>query len=61
MNLKDDDSILKTGEYGMMIKTDMTRVMQVLLGLQSNAVKFTKKGYVKHRIEIVEGFDSITE
>ena len=44
----------------MMVKTDMTRVMQVLLGLQSNAIKFTKKGYVKHKIEIVEGVDNIT-
>ena len=44
----------------MMIKTDMTRIMQVLLGLQSNAIKFTKKGHVKHIIEIVEGFDNLT-
>ena len=47
-------------ECGFMVKTDMIRVMQVMLGLQSNAIKFTKKGYVKHRIQIVEGFDKIT-
>ena len=27
VNLKENDKILKKGEYSMMIKTDMTRVM----------------------------------
>jgi len=27
--------------------------MQVLLGIQSNAIKFTRKGYVSIKVEIV--------
>ena len=30
-----------------MISTDEDRLMQVLLGLQSNALKFTREGHVK--------------
>ena len=37
-----------------MIRTDESRIMQVLLGLQSNALKFTKKGFVKVRAVIIE-------
>ena len=34
--------------------TDEDRLMQVLLGLQSNALKFTSKGFVKLLVKIVE-------
>lgn len=37
-----------------MIRTDESRIMQVLLGLQSNALKFTVEGHVKIIVAIVE-------
>ena len=42
------------GKHSPMIRTDESRVMQVLLGLQSNALKFTTKGHVKIIVGIVE-------
>jgi signal transduction histidine kinase len=36
-----------------MICTDEQRVMQVLLGLQSNALKFTRKGSVDIIVDIL--------
>jgi signal transduction histidine kinase len=36
------------------VKSDEQRIMQVLLGLQSNALKFTLKGRVVNRVEILE-------
>ena len=35
---------MKNGFYSPIIETDEQRVMQVLLCLQSNAMKFTTKG-----------------
>ena len=35
-----------------MINTDQQRVMQVLLGLQSNALKFTQNGEVNIRVRV---------
>lgn len=40
-----------------MICCDEHRIMQVLLGIQANALKFTQKGRVKTIIEIVKGED----
>ena len=48
---KEGDCIL---QHSPMIKSDEQRIMQVLLGLQSNALKFTKKGKVIIRVEIFE-------
>ena len=39
-----------------MVNTDQQRVMQVLLGLQSNALKFTQDGYVNIRVRIKSQF-----
>ena len=50
-------NFLSDGKYTPMIRSDESRIMQVLLGLQSNALKFTKKGYVKIRVRIVEDED----
>ena len=36
------------------ICTDEDRLMQVLLGLQSNALKFTSQGFVKFVVKVVE-------
>ena len=39
-----------------MVNTDQQRVMQVLLGLQSNALKFTEGGDVHIKVKIEEEF-----
>jgi signal transduction histidine kinase len=39
-----------------MVNTDQERVMQVLLGLQSNALKFTQKGEVHIKVKIQNGY-----
>ena len=39
---------------------DENRVMQVLLGLQSNALKFTEKGKVHIKVEIIKGYLTIS-
>lgn len=48
------DQIGQDDLYSPMVVTDAHRVMQVLLCLQSNALKFTKKGFVKIAVSIVE-------
>ena len=47
-------NFLDDGKHSPMIRSDESRIMQVLLGLYSNAMKFTLKGYVKILIRIVE-------
>ena len=42
-----------------MICCDEQRIMQVLVGLQSNAIKFTQTGFIKTTIEIV--FDEVSQ
>ena len=39
-------------KFSPMVRTDEQRVMQVLLGLQSNALKFTQKGSVTVKVQI---------
>ena len=36
----------------MFINSDEARIKQVLMGLQSNALKFTEKGFVKIIVDI---------
>ena len=43
-------------EHDYIVNTDQQRVMQVLLCLQSNALKFTKGGEVHIIVEIKDGF-----
>ena len=45
------------GRHSPMLRTDEARIMQVLLGLQSNALKFTTSGHVKVIVRIVEDED----
>jgi signal transduction histidine kinase len=35
-----------------MVKSDMDRISQVLMNIQSNALKFTKEGYVKIEVSM---------
>ena len=49
------------GKYSPIIKTDESRIMQVLLGLQSNALKFTVKGQVKIIVKIIDGEDGLSD
>ena len=41
------------GNYSPVICSDESRIKQVLLGLQSNALKFTQKGKVEIKVRIV--------
>jgi len=40
--------------YSPIINGDEQRIMQVLLNLQSNALKFTRKGKVEIKVQLVE-------
>jgi signal transduction histidine kinase len=42
------------------VKTDCQRVMQVLLCLQSNALKFTKDGEVEITVDVEDGYLNIS-
>jgi len=44
----------KRGQESPFIFTDEQRVMQVLLGIQSNAIKFTEEGGVQIKVKIIE-------
>ena len=45
--------------FSPIITTDKQRVMQVLLGLQSNARKFTETGKVEIHVSIYNSNDSL--
>lgn len=42
------------GNHSPLIKTDKQRLMQIILGLLSNALKFTSSGHVKTSVRIIE-------
>jgi len=53
INFGEDQSEGEIGDlFSYVLKTDEQRVMQVLLGLQSNALKFTSQGHVTIVAEI---------
>jgi signal transduction histidine kinase len=52
-NIMEDDSFERIGHFSPFINCDEQRIMQVLLGLQANALKFTSEGKVKIYAKIV--------
>lgn len=42
-----------------MIKSDRSRIMQIVLGLLSNALKFTTSGHVKTIVRLIEDESSL--
>ena len=49
------------GKKSPMIKSDCSRIMQIVLGLQSNALKFTSEGHVKIIVRIIEDRTSLSD
>ena len=54
LNLSEDEMIIPDGKFSPIINCDEQRIMQVLLGLQSNALKFTSEGKIVISVAIVE-------
>ena len=52
----DIDHKFKDDTHPFMVNTDQQRVMQVLLGLQSNALKFTQGGVVHIKVRIDDDY-----
>jgi signal transduction histidine kinase len=51
-NISDNGTDEISSDYSPLIYSDEHRIMQVLLGLQSNALKFTRNGSVTIFVEI---------
>ena len=47
-------NFLIDGKHSPLIKTDQQRLMQIVLGLLSNALKFTSSGHVKSIVRLIE-------
>lgn len=46
--------------FSPLIRSDEHRIMQVLLGLQSNALKFTEKGSVNIQVMMLDNGENLT-
>ena len=57
LNIHVDPEGAELATFRPIIKTDRQRVMQVLLGLQSNALKFTHDGKVDIIVKIIPDDD----
>jgi len=53
-NIHDGNSDVQEGLHSPIVVADEQRIQQVLLNLQSNALKFTEKGKVEVRVTIVD-------
>lgn len=53
LNIAESAEEARLGMKSPFICTDEDRVMQVLLGLQSNAIKFTQEGKIQIDVEII--------
>ena len=53
-NIAENEVIVPNGKYSPIINSDEQRIMQVLLGLQSNALKFTRSGSIMIYVSIIE-------
>lgn len=51
-NIAENEIIVPNGKLSPLINCDEQRIMQVLLGLQSNALKFTRSGKVMIHVSI---------
>ena len=49
-----NENFLVDGKHSPMIRSDESRIMQVLLGLHSNALKFTVQGHIIVKVRIIE-------
>ena len=54
VNIAKNEASVSEGMHSPKIRCDEARIMQVLLGLQSNALKFTREGRVKIYVKILE-------
>ena len=48
----EDESQIRQNSYSPVMICDKQRIMQVLLNMQSNALKFTEKGHVKIEVSV---------
>jgi len=56
-NFGEHEEFCDSDLHSPLVQTDEARVKQVLLGLQSNALKFTKEGKVEIRVSIIKEGD----
>ena len=55
------ENIYPSGQFHPIIRSDEKRIMQVLLGLQSNSLKFTTEGKIKIFVSIIESEDDMNK
>ena len=60
VNVAENEQEARLGYMSPYVYTDEDRVMQVLLALQSNALKFTNQGKVTIEVKILEGYLQIS-
>ena len=61
LNICQNENIYPSGQFHPIIRSDEKRIMQVLLGLQSNSLKFTTEGKIKIFVSIIESEDDMNK